>query len=92
LFTIKGKIRGKEYTVIYNNGFNGDKMPIDLAKSVAAAMEGMPVGAALQYTNSNHLADPLSAYIIMTEHVFDRGAIISGDIPTVDEVPEGAIV
>lgn len=92
MFTVKGKLLNKPYSITYDAGrLTGDRLIVDLVNMEARLKEGQPVGPVGQYTDSNHLQDPLSALFIIQD-VFTSVDEVTGDIPEADEVPEGAIV
>jgi len=92
MFTVKGRISGQEYTLKYDGEVTGDSIAVGIAEITADALEDTLVGKGYQYTMTDHIDDPVSAYIILTEHVFDEVVSVTGDIPELDAVPDGAVV
>lgn len=92
MFTVNGNILNKKRSVTYDAGkLAGDRVAVDLVKIEAQAMEGRAVGPIGQYTDSNHLQDPLSALCLIMG-VFTTIDEITGEVPEAEDVPEGAIV
>lgn len=90
MFTVKGRIRTKTYSVTYDAGkLTGDRVAVDLVSITAATIRG-PVGPIGTYFEKDYLKEPLAALFIMLE-VFDEVLEISGDMPEADDVPDGAI-
>jgi hypothetical protein len=93
MFTVKGRIRGKPYSITWDDGkLTGDGLAVDMTKIQAAAKEGRPVGPVGQYTETDHLKDPVSALYLITSDVFTSVIAITGEIPEADGAPEGAVI
>ena len=91
MYTLHGKINGVPYAVTFEDGrLTGDDLPIMLAQSYAEASEGTPVGVPTRYTERDHLTDPVSAYVILTEEVFDEGVKVTGKVD-IEGLPPGAV-
>jgi len=92
MFTVKGKLLNKSYSVTYDAGrLTGDRPIVDLVKIEARVQEGQPVGPVGQYTDGDHLQDPLSALFLIKD-VFTSIDEVTGEIPEADDAPEGAII
>ena len=84
-----GKILKKPYSVTYDAGkLTGDRVAVDIVKVEAQTMHG-PVGPVGQYVESNYLAYPLAALVLITG-VFTTVDDVTGDVPEAEEPPEGA--
>jgi hypothetical protein len=93
MFTVKGRIRGKPYSITWDDGkLTGDIRAVDRAEMVALGNEGRPVGPVGQYTETDHLKDPVSALYLITSDVFTSVIAITGEIPEADGAPEGAVI
>ena len=68
---------------------SGDPMAVEALKAMALAMEGQLVGSPTgPFTETNHLAEPLSTVFLAIDWVFDRQTrTTSGRLPTVPEKP-----
>jgi hypothetical protein len=92
-FTITGTYRGETFTVTWTDGtLSGDPDFVRLVESEAQAREGSAVGPVMgPYTTTAHLADPLSAAILLQE-VFDDVTSSSGELPEPLEGEDDVIV
>lgn len=70
----------------------GDLVALGDLQQAADDQDGLAVGpVGGPYTTRNHLADPLSAYILMLG-LFHRSTVqVGGDVPQVPDLPEGAV-
>lgn len=91
MFIIRGKWMGKEYKVIWDKGkLTGDFAMIRLITDEAESLEGIPISFPTYVSSAyNHLKSGLSVLKI-AYNVFDEIIEITGDVPTVPPVPEGA--
>lgn len=91
-FTAKGAIGGKPETVTWDDGkLTGSPFAIEYLRNMAEWQDGEPVGPIMgPYTEHDHLADPLSASILMAE-MFGDSVEFEGDLPEREDLPPGAI-
>ena len=90
MFTVTGNVRGKQYSVTYDDGrLTGDHIALDIVRITALTTRG-PVGPVGQYTEFDYLAAPLPALFLIMG-VFTKVDNVTGDVPEADEVPEDAI-
>ncbi|GAA4711089.1 hypothetical protein GCM10023228_15960 [Brevibacillus fulvus] len=94
-YTAKGKYHGRPAAIIWQDGkliapTADDLSLVQMVKAEAAAQEGHSVGVIGQYTTTNHLADPLSALVII-QSVMDSIDSLEGDVPQAEELPKGVI-
>lgn len=95
MYVVKGTYHGCSAAITWQDGKLIGPTADDLAlvrrvKAEAEVLEGHSVGVIGQYTATNHLADPLSALIII-QSVMDSVDSIEGDVPQAEELPAGAI-
>jgi hypothetical protein len=93
-YEVTGQCRGREVQVTWDNGrLTGDTLAILLVETAArrAELRGIPVGPPSgPYTTENHLADLLSA-LFLTRELLGDDITATGDVPTVPEIPKGAV-
>jgi hypothetical protein len=94
MYTVKGKLRGKIYTVTYKKGLtgkvelSGDSIIVKLIEIRAASPR--PIGPVGMYFDKDLLKEPLAALFVILE-VFDEIIEATGDVPEAPEIPEGAV-
>jgi hypothetical protein len=89
-FTATGKFRGQPATVTWADGeLSGDAEAVDALQRLAQEREGQVVALGdLHETETEHLSDPLSAYVLIRE-LLGRDAEITGSLPRPRPLPSG---
>lgn len=92
-FTATGPLLGQEeVSVTWDDGeLEGDGFAVDYMRGLAKGFEGKALSIPTVFTSyENHLSKPL-AVLALFEFAFRGRAKYSGDVPTYEETPEGAI-
>lgn len=99
MFTVHSTYGERRIQVSWNNGaLSGDADAVAFAQELARDLEGQTVGPwEGPYTEHNHLQEPLSALIIISDAVAmlsgdgDSDTTVTGDVPERPAIPAGAI-
>lgn len=94
-YTIRGRLlqNSREYTITWEDGkLQADQIPLHITEFYGKQLEGRPVGPVTgPFTISEHLKDPISAFVLIQEYVFQGGVIdVTGELPELPEIPPGA--
>lgn len=91
-FTATGPLLGQEVSVTWDDGeLEGDPAAVQYLRGLARGYEGKRLGIPTAFASyENHLSKPL-AVLALFELAFDGPVEYSGDVPTYEETPEGAI-
>jgi len=91
-FTIHGLIEGQSVQITWSKGYiEGERGAVQELIALAEVLEGQPVGPEPDgpFTRRNHLADPLSAQVLI-EDVMDEVTYVEGDLPYSGDFPNQA--
>ena len=91
-FTARAKWRGSDIEVAWGDGrLSGDKVACDALEVLAWSRDGQMVGFPTgPTTESDHLSDPFSTLYLMVE-LFGSDMETDGDVPMLEDVPDGAV-
>lgn len=92
-FRATGTLRGKRVFVTWADGsfVDGDPEAVDYFEGLAQGFEGKRLAIPTVFSSyEDHLRKPL-AVVALFDYGFDSPPEYSGDVPTWEETPEGAI-